>query len=351
MKEPLPRRIRAFLRRTTLLDRVAFGVIILWGAAQWARAFRISVPFSPLLGFLSFVAAVYFLFRILPWVRNRVLWRLRNRLIVAYVFIAVVPVILLLTMVGVAADLLYLELGAHLLHDDLQERIDLISADGDAIAGALAQDIRQGSSPNDANLLSRPAVAGMISAAQESWSGLEVHLNQGEHLVRLENGRHFAGLVECEGNLCFAAANQISGRSGSLFLVTEAPLTPAILDGLTSELGPIQMVLFQPTNEKPGTGLVYENQGRFYVAGEQVTSRRRSLTKPAHRLDMRVNGASIFEAVRMKPEKDSTTAPVLASFSLRPSALNRRLFTSVGALGPALVTVLVVVGVIFLILE
>ena len=53
----------------------------------------------------------------------------------------------------------------------------------------------------------------------------------------------------------------------------------------------------------------------------------------------------------MKPEKDSTTAPVLASFSLRPSALNRRLFTSVGALGPALVTLLVVVGVIFLVLE
>jgi len=351
VKEPLPRRIRAFLRRTTLLDRIAFGVIVLWGAAQWARAFRISVPFSSFLGFLSFLGAVYFLFRILPWVRNRVLWRLRNRLIVAYVFIAVVPVILLLTMVGVAADLLYLELGAHLLHDDLQERIDLISADGDAIAGALGQELRQGSSPNNANLLSRPAVTGMISAAQESWSGLQVHLNQGEHLVRQGNGRHFAGLVESEGNLCFAAANQISDKSGSLFLVTEAPVTPAILDGLTSELGPIQMVLFQSTNEKPGTGLVYENQGRFYVAGQQVASRRRSLTKPAHRFDMRVNGASIFEAVRMKPEKDSTTAPVLASFSLRPSALNRRLFTSVGALGPALVTLLVVVGVIFLVLE
>jgi phosphoserine phosphatase RsbU/P len=349
--EPLPRRIRAFLRRTTLLDRIASGVIILWGAAQWARAFRISVPLSSFLGFLSFVAAVYFLFRILPWVRNRVLWRLRNRLIVTYVFIGVVPVILLLTMVGVAADLLYLELGAHLLHDDLQERIDLISADGDAIAGALALELRQGASPSDANLLSRPAAAGMISAAQESWSGLQAHLNQGEHLVRLGNGRHFAGFVESEGNLCFAAANQVSGKSGSLFLVTEAPLTPALLDGLTSELGPIQMVLFQPTNEKPVSGLVYENQGRFYVAGQQVASRRRSLTKPAHRLDLRVNGASIFEAVRMKPDKDSTTAPVLASFALRPSALNRRLFTSVGALGPALVTVLVVVGVVFLLLE
>jgi len=66
---------------------------------------------------------------------------------------------------------------------------------------------------------------------------------------------------------------------------------------------------------------------------------------------MRVNGASIFEAARLEPEKDFATAPVLASFSLRPSALNRRLFTSVGALGPALVTVLAVVGVIFLLLE
>jgi len=325
--------------------------VILYAAIRLARALGNSLPFSSFLGFLTFLSCAYFVFRLLPWLRNKVLWRLRNRLIVTYIFIAVVPVILLLTMVGVASYLLYLELGAHLLHDDLQERIDLISAEGDAIAGAIGQEMRQGTPANDETLLARPPVAGMISAAREGWPDLRVYLNRGEHLVKAGNGREFAGLMESEGTLCFASAKGVAGKSGTIYLVVAAPLTSSILDGLTSELGPIQMVLFRPTVEKPATGLAYENQGRFYIAGEQVKSRRRSLANPAHPLDMRVNGASIFEAARLEPEKDFATAPVLASFSLRPSALNRRLFTSVGALGPALVTVLAVVGVIFLLLE
>lgn len=44
-------------------------------------------------------------------------------------------------------------------------------------------------------------------------------------------------------------------------------------------------------------------------------------------------------------------APVLASFSLRPSALNRRLFTSVGAVGPLLIDILILAAVVFLVLE
>ena len=78
------------------------------------------------MGFLSFLAVAFLLVRLIPWFRTRFMWTLRNRLIVAYVFIAVVPVILLLTMVGVGSYLLYLELGAHLLHDDLQERVSII---------------------------------------------------------------------------------------------------------------------------------------------------------------------------------------------------------------------------------
>src|SRR5579862_9862786 len=50
----------------------------------------------------------------------------------------------------------------------------------------------------------------------------------------------------------------------------------------------------------------------------------------------------------MTPDR---TAPVLASFALRPSALNRRLLTSVGAVGPLLVNLLLLAGIIFLALE
>src|ERR1700680_1703597 len=127
-------RVRASWRRLTLLDRAALVVVLLYILARVVVLRLGSVPGSGLLGFLSILAAGYLLVRLLPWVRTHLLWSLRNRLVVAYLFIAVVPVVLLLTMVGLASCLVYFQLGAHLLRDDLQERIELIGTRADEAA-------------------------------------------------------------------------------------------------------------------------------------------------------------------------------------------------------------------------
>ena len=46
---------------------------------------------------------------------SELLWSLRNRLIVAYIFIAFVPIILLLVLAVLAAQIIYSQLGAYLL--------------------------------------------------------------------------------------------------------------------------------------------------------------------------------------------------------------------------------------------
>ena len=45
--------------------------------------------------FLSFLAAILYTVVAFRWLRSQLLWRLRNRLIVTYVFIGVIPVLLL----------------------------------------------------------------------------------------------------------------------------------------------------------------------------------------------------------------------------------------------------------------
>src|SRR5271165_4405592 len=50
--------------------------------------------------FLAFIAGVLFFVLAFKWVKRRILWRLRNRLIVTYVFIGVIPVVLLVAMAG-----------------------------------------------------------------------------------------------------------------------------------------------------------------------------------------------------------------------------------------------------------
>jgi phosphoserine phosphatase RsbU/P len=336
------------------MDRIAIAILLLYAGVRVLAALGTSVPFSVLFGFFAFLAIIYLIIRMVPWFRTKVMWPLRNRLIVAYVFIAVVPVILLLTMVGVASYLLYLELGAHLLHDDLQDRISMVSEDTKAISSEIEREAGTESSSVDESVLKRPNVANLIGGAEEEWPGLRVHLNRGQHLLAAGDGHHFAGLVESDGKLWFAAAENRDEHPPAFTLVLTAPVTASTLDALTKDLGPIQVILWQPlpaNTPKTGATLTFQNAERTYIPGQQIASRTKALGPAANIFDIKVTGLSVFEATYMESGKEADKVPVLASFSLRPSALNGRLFSTVGAVGPLLITVLLIVGTVFLLLE
>ena len=340
-----------FLRRTSPLDRIGLGILLLYAIFRLLAFMGMRLPLTGLLFFLSFISVIYLAVRLLPWIRNHLLWRLRNRLIVAYILIAVVPVVLLLSMAALSAYGIYLQLGAHLLHDGLQQRVSMVAGDGEAIASAVEDEVNRGASPYDEAVLARPEVGVLISAARREWPDIRVLLNRGQHLVGSGNGSEYSGIIEFEHQIWIASAQKRSTRAGPLFVLVGAPITPEFLDSLSSELGPIQMMLLQPSAEKPSTGISLEIQNRLYIPGQQILSRRRNLAPPANWFDVRVNGASTLEALHHDPGSDPSPAPVLASFALRPSALNRRLLTSVGAVGPLLVNLLLLAGIIFLALE
>ena len=176
------RRFGVILRRLSPLDRIVLAIVVLYAAFRVIGAFGRAVPFTSFFGFLTFLAALYFAVRLLPWIRTKLLWGLRSRLIVAYVFIAVVPVVLLLAMAGVAAYLLHLQFGAHLLSDHLGDRISTISTDTDAISDAIEMEASKGG-PIDDSILARRAVAGPIAAARASGLDLHVFVNRGRQLV------------------------------------------------------------------------------------------------------------------------------------------------------------------------
>ena len=113
-------RVISVWRRLTRLDQVAVCIVLLEGAIWLGSRSGLRITTPGFLTFLFFLAASYLLVRFLGWWRSRLLWSLRNRLIVAYVFIAVVPVLLLLTMAVLSAKLLYAQLGCYLLAGDLR---------------------------------------------------------------------------------------------------------------------------------------------------------------------------------------------------------------------------------------
>lgn len=343
------RRFGVFWRRLSPRDFVALAIVLLYVVFHAVSSFGFELRFATLVGFLAFFALIYFVVRLLPWIRATLLWRLRNRLIVAYLFIAVVPVVLLIAMAGVASYLLYLQFGAHLLQDHLSEQMATMGTDLDAISDELQAEVA-GKVP-DEEFFSRPRIAALLEADKGQWPGFEIYLNRGERLLSPGADR-FKGLVEVQGTLWIAAVQRRPIGNGTLLVTARAPVTPAVLDRLGPELGPIQLILLKPAAQRPASGLVLEGEtGLYYTPGEDITSANRRLAAPTNWFDIRVNGAATFEAPHIDPEQVPAPSPVYASFSLRPSMVNRQLFPSVGAIGPLLMNALIVVAAVFLLLE
>ena len=346
-----PRRLVLFLRRTSPLDRIALAILAVYAAYRFALSVGAVLPFSTFVGFLGFAAIAYLVIRLIPWFRRRVLWSLRNRLIAAYVFMAVVPVILLVTMIGISIYLFYLQLGAHLLQDAVQERVNTIRADADTIGGAIERETAQYATPVGPEVLNRPSIAGLVSGEQTNWPGLTVSVNRGQPLLATSGGQRYAGLVEYQDRLSFVSAQRRSAPAGAFTVLVIAPLTPGLLDEFPEELGPIQLILMK-TAEGPVPGrFSVEIDNRLYATSEQIASTRRTLPPPTGWLDLRFRGSSTFNVFHVEPGKDEPQAPVLASFWVRPLLINADLFKSVGALGPYLTGLLIAAAIVFLVLE
>ncbi len=128
---PLPTRFRAWLA-SSRAARLLFVSLALRGVGsllQWVPGLS---PFGPLVtavGSIGLLAALgYYLYRLLGRLRHQLLWRVRRKLIVSYLFIGFVPVLLLVAFFTLAGLLLFREFGAYILKsgiDDLAEAVRL----------------------------------------------------------------------------------------------------------------------------------------------------------------------------------------------------------------------------------
>ncbi len=125
---PTPREIWSRSGTLVRLTLYLAGVeIFLYLLKQVFRLFdwpNAAVTLSTWLVSIGIICLVLGSFIFLRWLRKKVMWRLRNRLIITYVFIGVIPVILLLALALVATELLAGQFATFLATSDLQTRID-----------------------------------------------------------------------------------------------------------------------------------------------------------------------------------------------------------------------------------
>ncbi len=343
--------LRVVWRRVSRLD-VAAVIFVLLGAGllvleRWMPVGGV----SGFVKFLAILAAIYLVFRLIGWSRSRLLWSLRNRLIVAYLFIAVVPVLLLLSLAVLAGLILYGQLGAYLLYEDIHHRVDMLADGAEHIAAAL-ETIPPGISEEAAErILSAQAHA----VHDRDLPGMTIEFSGDATLLRkiAPPGRtDFAGLVQQGGKMYLTGLRIVRKQRDIRVVSLRVPVTAEFLDAIAPDLGPIQLNLLERFTGGQRKGIVVPSGGMEYETAGGISARSRKLQPAKWFVDPALNGVSKLDSVFVATDgRVELSRPVLAFFIARPSRLNARIFSSLGELSRLYLVAFGVVAVIFVLIE
>jgi sigma-B regulation protein RsbU (phosphoserine phosphatase) len=317
-------------RRLSRLDVAALIVLLAGGTASFVD---IKSGVLSFVKYLAILAGIYLLVRVIGWGRSRLLWSLRNRLIVAYLFIAVVPILLIMTFVVLAGQFLYSQLGAYLLYEDLHRRIEMITDIAQHIAAA-HEAVPRGVTQEE---LERVLAAQSHAVHDRELLGLSIEFSDDTSLLRKvagPGGTSFAGLVQEDGSLSLVSLRELSVPNGTRIVRLRVPVKPELLATIAPDLGAIQLNLTQPYNGGTPSGVIYSTGGAQYETAGRIVARNRTLQPPAFFIDPSVNVVSRLED-SVFVGRDGTVGkprPVFAVFSARPTRLNSRMFSTLGEL-------------------
>ena len=212
-----------------------------WALA--AMALGISGAISNFLKFLAVLAAFYLIFRFIGWWRSRLLWSLRNRLIVAYVFIAAVPILLILILGFLAGRILYSQLGAYLVYEDIHARINTVADMAEHIAMAHRTPLKGISEEEAESILAAQSHAvhdrelpGLTITFSDDATLLRKVARRRRYICRTAAGGRQAGAGEHPGD---------SRAAGYAWSRLKVPVTPELLAAIAPDVGAIQLNLMQ----------------------------------------------------------------------------------------------------------
>jgi sigma-B regulation protein RsbU (phosphoserine phosphatase) len=121
--------------KALLCSAILYGILALIGRFPLAQSIA---------GLLTLVLALLTIFQIARRAMRQAIWRLRNRLITTYLFIAVVPIVLILTLVGLAGWAILGQMAVYLVNTELKHREESLHRQADALAHVPVGDPERG---------------------------------------------------------------------------------------------------------------------------------------------------------------------------------------------------------------
>ena len=319
-----------------------------YGVATLAGATRLRFVF----GLLTVVLLLIFGWRALAAARDRLLWRLRNRLLATYVFIGVVPVVLLLLMALIAAWTLYGNVAVSLVTDQLEsierelqdETSDVVAAL--EVAGALEGRLRPEVVARVVNVhtlhIRRRLPAVEIQVLENSAPGATP-------LPTWLRGQEFAGVVtDDKADLVSSLPVRIAGQTATV--VVFFPLDTRALDLLGRDIGTVSLAVLGPEEiGSPTPNRTHYTVGpKTYPVLKEIKGSQ-PLPRPLGWWDQKI-GFIATHPTRQRSTGDPGP-PLVLSVDSRVAMLNRQLASRLGLFSSAPLSILAFSGVLFLLFE
>ena len=141
------------------IEKVFLVLMAIWALLYFTG---LAQKFQTLTAMAAIVMGVVAIIKIGRMAMRNLIWRLRNRLIVAYLFIAVVPIVLILALMLVTSYALIGQMAVYLVNRELENRMRTLSFPAETLTRAPARDAADGTESRAAHAAAR--VSGIRNA-------------------------------------------------------------------------------------------------------------------------------------------------------------------------------------------
>jgi sigma-B regulation protein RsbU (phosphoserine phosphatase) len=314
--------------------------------------------------FLSFLVIVLFSILAFRWIRAKALWRLRNRLIVTYVFIGFIPLVLL---VALALGSFYLFAGqfaTFIVTTGLNSELSSLSAANSTIARHLSSQIQREPAAWVASLET-------LHQTDKHWANRQICVWLNQKIVLNSSPTEveapispsylktpFRGVVRDHDKLFLRVLETVPLKEGNLTVISSEPVDQ-LLQTLAANLGEITLyeglTLHKVDRSEPGPA-----RGTQVLAGDnkkvvldtskaKLTFNSGTIPPPTRALD---RGVLFVTSVSVMDWDDGETAnPIGITVQTRISKLYERLFSAQGDFAPTVEFFLLFAVIFFAIIE
>ncbi len=326
------------------------------------------LPYGDSLGgwvsFLSFLVIVLFSILAFRWIKAKALWRLRNRLIVTYVFIGFIPLVLLIALALGSFYLFAGQFATFIVTTGLNSELSSLSAANSTIARHLSSQIQREPAAWVASLET-------LHQTDKHWANRQICVWLNQKIVLNSSPTEieapispsylkspFRGVVRDHDKLFLRVLETVPLKEGNLTVISSEPVDQ-LLQTLAANLGEITLyeglTLHKVDRTEPGPA-----RGTQVLAGDnkkvvldtskaKLTFSSGTIPPPTRALDRDV---LFVTSVSVMDWDDGETAnPIGITVQTRISKLYERLFSAQGDFAPTVEFFLLFAVIFFAIIE